>query len=62
MKKPTEKAINNVLETIAKDVGRIDALETRMSDHLDFYDMGVWNIKRLMRAAYEAGYKAGVEK
>ncbi|WP_440582429.1 DUF6900 domain-containing protein [Avibacterium paragallinarum] len=29
---------------------------------LDFYDMGVWNIKRLMRAAYEAGYKAGVEK
>ncbi|KGQ36060.1 hypothetical protein N8E87_05030 [Avibacterium paragallinarum] len=62
MKKPTEKAINNVLETIAKEVGDIETLETRMSDHLDFYDMGVWNIKRLMRAAYEAGYKAGVEK
>ncbi|WP_017806893.1 DUF6900 domain-containing protein [Avibacterium paragallinarum] len=62
MKKPTEKAINNVLETIAKEVGDIETLETRMSDHLDFYDMGVWNIKRLMRAAYEAGYKAGIEK
>lgn len=43
-------------------MGDIETLETRMSDHLDFYDMGVWNIKRLMRAAYEAGYKAGIEK
>ncbi|MFQ1050159.1 DUF6900 domain-containing protein [Avibacterium paragallinarum] len=62
MKKPTEKAINKTLENLAKQLENIETLETRMSDHLDFYDMGVWNIKRLMRAAYEAGYKAGVEK
>ncbi|MFQ1022810.1 DUF6900 domain-containing protein [Avibacterium paragallinarum] len=61
MKKPTEKAINKTLENLAKQLENIETLETRMSDHLDFYDMGVWNIKRLMRAAYEAGYKAGVE-
>ncbi|KAA6209363.1 DUF6900 domain-containing protein [Avibacterium paragallinarum] len=62
MKKPTEKAINKTLENLAKQLENIETLETRMSDHLDFYDMGVWNIKRLMRAAYEAGYKAGIEK
>ncbi|MFZ7224075.1 DUF6900 domain-containing protein [Avibacterium endocarditidis] len=62
MKKPTEKAINKVLETIAKEVGRIDTLETRMSDHLDFYDMPVWCMKAMMQAAYEAGYNAGKQK
>ncbi|MEE6030197.1 DUF6900 domain-containing protein [Avibacterium paragallinarum] len=62
MKKPTEKAINKTLENLAKQLENIETLETRMSDHLDFYDMGVGNIKRLMRAAYEAGYKAGIEK
>lgn len=62
MKKPTEQAINNALENIAKDVGHLDTLETRMSDRLDFYDMSVWTIKNLMREAYEAGYKAGVGK
>ncbi|STO70139.1 Uncharacterised protein [Avibacterium paragallinarum] len=36
MKKPTEKTIAKILETIAKEVGDIETLETRMSDHLDF--------------------------
>ncbi|MFZ7107925.1 DUF6900 domain-containing protein [Avibacterium avium] len=62
MKKPTEKTINRTLENLARELENIETLETRMSDHLDFYDMGVWNIKRLMRAAYEAGYNAGKQK
>ena len=58
MKKPSEKEINRVLETIAKEVGYIDTLETRMSDHLDFYDMSVWCMKAMLRAEFDAGYKA----
>lgn len=34
---------------------RIDTLETRRSDSLDFYDWAVWNIRAALEAAYLAG-------
>ena len=36
----------------------IPTLKTRSVDHLDFYEMAVWNIEAMLKAAYELGYKA----
>jgi len=46
------------LARIAKNVLRIETLETRKSDDLDFYDRAVWNIKEALEAAYKAGAAA----
>ena len=40
---------------IAKRVLWIDTLDTRKSDRLDFHELAVWNIKKALVAAYEAG-------
>ena len=47
------------IEEIAKKYLRIDSLETRMSDSLDFHDCSVWNIKAALEAAYNAGSNKG---
>ena len=44
---------------IAKEILRIETLETRRSDELDFYDRAVWNIKAALEEAYKAGQKDG---
>jgi hypothetical protein len=44
---------------IAKEHLRIETLETRKRDSLDFHDVAVWGIKDALEAAYEAGYEAG---
>lgn len=43
---------------IAQKHLRIETLETRNSDGLDFYDVAVWSIKDALEAAFEAGRKA----
>lgn len=43
---------------IAQKHLRIETLETRNSDGLDFHDVAVWNIKDALEAAFEAGRKA----
>ncbi|MFM0653170.1 DUF6900 domain-containing protein [Paraburkholderia sediminicola] len=51
------------LAEIAMRMLRVEALETRHSDRLDFYDMAVWSIRDALEAAYLAGVanaKAGV--
>ena len=43
---------------IAKKHLRIETLETRNSDSLDFHDTAVWALRAALEAAYEAGRKA----
>ena len=48
-------AIDSCLEKIGSRILGIPTLKTRHSDQADFHDLAVWNIKRAMMAAYEAG-------
>ena len=51
----SESIIEACLDQIAKTTLRLETLETRHSDGLDFHDVAVWQIKQALRAAYEAG-------
>lgn len=46
------------LEKIAAEILRIETLETRNMDELDFHEVSVWGIKAALEAAYEAGRKS----
>ena len=46
------------IRLIANDVLGIETLDTRKSDSLDFHDLAVWQIRKALEAAYEAGRKA----
>lgn len=46
------------LEKIAAELLRIETLETRNMDELDFHEVSVWGIKAALEAAYEAGRKS----
>jgi hypothetical protein len=48
-----------IFTTIAKTHLRIDTLEIRRSDSLDFHDVSVWGISAALEAAYKAGFEAG---
>ena len=50
--------IDQLLTRFAQQHLRIDTLETRKSDGLDFHDVAVWGV----RAALEAAFNAGVEQ
>ena len=52
---PTKSAKAAAIEAIARDILRIETLEERKSDELDFYDRAVWTIEAALEAAYEAG-------
>ena len=43
---------------IASEVLGIETLDTRKSDRLDFHDLAVWQVRKALEAAYEAGRKA----
>ena len=43
------------IESIARRVLKIETLETRNSDALDFHELAVWAIQEALDAAYEAG-------
>ena len=47
-----------ILEQIAQTHLRIDTLETRKRDGLDFHEVSVCELKSALEAAYEAGYEA----
>ena len=51
-----------LLEQIAKEHLRVETLERRRSDSLDFHDCSVWGIKAALEAAYNAGLEAGRKK
>jgi hypothetical protein len=44
-----------VIEKIAREILDLETLETRNSDSLDFHDIAVWEIRKALEAAYEAG-------
>ncbi len=49
--------IDQILEGIAKTELRIPTLQERKSDRLDFHEVGVWDLRRALAAAYEAGHR-----
>ncbi len=52
---------NKAIEKLAKELG-FETLETRKSDRLDFKELAVWEIKKALDAAYEAGREAASAK
>lgn len=46
------------LESIAQRVLRIETLEKRWADHLDFHDCSVHSLKEALEAAFDAGMAA----
>ena len=53
------KKMETEITRIAKETLRMETLETRRSDDLDFYDRAVWNIKAALEEAYKAGQEDG---
>ena len=51
-------AIDGQLESIARRALGIETLKTRKADHLDFHEVGVWQLQEALRLAYQAGYDA----
>jgi len=48
----------SILEAIAQKYLRLETLETRNMDSLDFSDQAVWSIEEALIAAFEAGQAA----
>ena len=44
---------------IAQRQFRLETLETRIWDRLDFHDVAVWAIRAALEEAFEAGRRAG---
>jgi len=47
--------MNETINKIARDILSLETLEDRKLDALDFHELGVWEIKQALIAAYEAG-------
>ena len=50
--------LDDLLTQIAQQHLRIETLETRNSDSLDFHDVGVWCVRDALEAAFKAGQQA----
>jgi hypothetical protein len=55
--KKISKKLNKKLTEIAIKELDLQTLEEQKSDEFDFHVLGVWDIKRALLAAYEAGKK-----
>jgi hypothetical protein len=49
------------LAEIARQHLRIETLETRKRDYLDFHDLSVWAVRTAFFAAYELGFQDGLK-
>ena len=49
------KHLHTLLTQIAQQHLKVETLETRHSDSLDFHDVAVWQIEEALEAAFEAG-------
>ena len=56
---PVIKKLNQLMTQIAQQHLRLETLETRHSDSLDFHDVSVWAVQSALVAAYQAGLAAG---
>ena len=54
--------IDKIIADIAHKQLRIETLETRKSDSLDFHDVSVWGLRTALLCAFEAGRKAARTK
>jgi len=52
--------MNLAIKNIAIKVLGLETLVTRNSDECDFYDLPVWQVKKALEDAYEAGRAHGV--
>jgi hypothetical protein len=52
--------IDTIFTLIAQKHLRIDTLETRHSDRLDFHDVAVWSVRDALEAAFKAGVEVGM--
>jgi hypothetical protein len=57
-----DPAAQSAVAEIARRHLRLDTLETRNSDALDFHDLAVWSIRDALLAAYAAGAGAAADK
>jgi hypothetical protein len=55
VKRTPIQADSNALAAIAKEHLRLETLETRRSDSLDFHEHAVWCIRAALEAAFLAG-------
>ena len=53
---------NATIEKITREVLDLETLETRKMDSLDFHDLAVWEIRKALEAAYNAGRDAATGK
>lgn len=51
------KTMNTTIENIAREILDLETLETRNMDGLDFHELSVWEIRKALEAAYNAGRK-----
>ena len=51
----TQSYKDAVVKNIATDLLHIDTLEERKMDGLDFHNVAVWQVKKALEAAFEAG-------
>ena len=56
------KMPKKIVERIAKEILRLEAIETRNLDRLDFSDQAVWRLVAALEAAYAAGVEAGSKR
>ena len=55
---PAKTPSEALLLEIATKHFRLETLETRNSDRLDFHDVAVWSIRATLEAAFAAGQAA----
>lgn len=51
--------VDTLLTKIAQRVLRIETLESRRRDSLDFHEVSVWELRDALKAAYNAGIEQG---
>lgn len=51
--------VDALLTQIAQRILRIETLESRRRDSLDFHDVSVWELRDALEAAYNAGIEQG---
>ena len=53
---------DDLLTQIAQEQCRIETLEIRNSDGLDFHDVSVWSLKAALERAFDAGMEQGQQQ
>lgn len=56
------KDLQAQLETIAAQHLRIETLQARNMDNLDFHEVSVWSLEKALKAAFEAGQAQAAQR